>query len=99
MRRATSPTIHHAFTVMNAYAKYTFKAEKHFETFWGPRVRYTYDTVFYNCYGNKIRRIDIYGWGKRDLPEGVLVDLRTLQLIKQGCCPDELSIDMIEGYE
>jgi hypothetical protein len=94
-----SPARLYAMQRKYAYATYELVSHKTIMTIRGPKEKRIYLGKYYNCFSKKI-------WSSRfsaregvDYPVGVKVDLRSLQLLKWGCCPDELAIDMIEGYE
>lgn len=95
----TSPAIQYALKHKYAYAVYKLTKHEVVETTEGPREKRIYLGKYYNCYGKLVWSSPFSMWDKETVPEGVFVDLRSLQLLKWGCCPDELAIDMIEGYE
>lgn len=82
-----------------AYITYNLLAVETFETARGSQVRRTYRAKHFNCYGKYFRGHLSYLWDQEPLATGVAVDVRTLGLLKAGCCPEELSTEMIEGFE
>ena len=95
----TSPARLYALKHKYAYATYELISHKTIETIRGPREKRIYLGKYYNCFSKQIWSSRFSARDGKKMPEGVFVDLRSLQLIKWGCCPDVLAIDMIEGYE
>jgi hypothetical protein len=63
------------------------------------RARQDYAAHHYNCAGEFVYTHHFCTWSRESVPCGILHDIRTLALLRQRCCPMELSEEMIEGYE
>jgi len=65
----------------------------------GDRERRMYRAKHYNCNGKYYRGHDSFLWDGETVPEGVMVDMRNLQLLKWGCCPKGLAAEMLGAVE
>lgn len=84
-----------------AFIVYTFRMSEISQTSLGPRRKYHWNAKHYNCHGKFYRGHGVHSWDEKYVIVGRPVDVRTLQLIKMGCCPDRLMKDFImtEGGE
>jgi len=57
-----------------------------------------YHVHTWNCAGEYTNYIGIRTWSKEEVPVGILIDTRTLKLLRTKCCPKALMTDMLEGY-
>ena len=63
------------------------------------REREDYLVHTYSCLGEYMGGINIMTWSKEKVPVDILIDTRTLLLLKARCCPLELGGAMLEGLE
>jgi len=50
-----------------------------------------------NCYGEVIWTFDVYVHDGEKSLAGTILDVRSLVVLKMGCCPEELAAEMIEA--
>lgn len=82
-----------------AYIKYEKIREEWVGKKPNQRKMATYRGKGYNCYGFFVRAWLFYLYDGETVEVGVCVDNRNLQLLKMGCCPPELGVEILEGFE
>jgi len=58
-----------------------------------------FDVHTYSCLGEYMGPIGIRAWGEEKVPVDILIDTRSLKLLRAKCCPLELGGAMLEGLE
>jgi len=59
----------------------------------------SYAVHTYSCLGEYMGPIHIRTWSKEKVPVDILIDTRSLKLLRAKCCPLELGGAMLEGLE
>ena len=95
----TSPARTSAMENTYAYAEYKLISTEKIATPEGYRIKRIYLGSYFNCFGKKIWGSPFQAREGVTFAEGVKVDLRSLQLLKWGCCPKELEALLLEGLE
>ena len=63
------------------------------------RERWDYDVYCFSCAGEWLYTIRAMQWSEGNVDEDKIYDARTLAQLITGCCPLELTNEILEGYE
>ena len=80
-----------------AYQTFDFIKTVEQQTIRGPLTVRVYNSHNFNCYGEEIWGGPVTTTGETKLPTNRPVDVRSLNLIKAGCCPAAIMKDFLEA--